>query len=60
VKACETAIPYLERAEKMKAPTTESQIELLEKLQMLYYYVADDAKEKVVRAKLKALGADVD
>ena len=60
VKACETAIPYMEKVEKMKAPSTESQIEVLEKLQMLYYYVADDAKEKVVKQKLKALGADVD
>ncbi len=60
VKVCEKAIPYLEKTESMKAPSTETRIEVLEKLKMMYYYVADDAKEKVVNQKLKALGAEVD
>lgn len=60
VKACEKAIPYLEKTESMKAPNTETQIEVLEKLQMMYYYVADDVKDAVVKKKLKALGAEVD
>lgn len=60
VKKCENVIPYLEKLETMQAPDTESKIDVLEKLQLLYYYVADDAKEKVVKQKLKALGADVE
>lgn len=59
VKICEeTAIPNLEKLEKMQAPDTESKIDVLEKLELMYYYVADDAKEKVVKQKLKALGVE--
>ncbi|MBL7857473.1 MAG: tetratricopeptide repeat protein [Cyclobacteriaceae bacterium] len=58
VTLCEEAIPYLEKAEKMKAPDRDTQIDVLEKLSMMYYYVADDAKEKVVRQKLKQLGVE--
>ena len=58
VKLCEEAIPYLEKTEKMKAPDRDTQIDVLEKLSMMYYYIADDAKEKVVRQKLKQLGVE--
>jgi len=56
VKKCEEAIPYLEKAERMRAPDKEMQIDVLEKLKLMYYYVADDAKSKAVTAKLKMLG----
>jgi tetratricopeptide (TPR) repeat protein len=58
VKKCEEAIPYLEKTERMKAPDKDLQIDVLEKLKLMYYYVADDAKAKVVAAKLKALGVE--
>ncbi|HYG03068.1 MAG TPA: tetratricopeptide repeat protein [Chryseosolibacter sp.] len=58
VKAAETAIPYLEKAEQMKAPDSDTQIEVLEKLKLLYYYTADDKNTARVAQKLKALGAD--
>lgn len=58
VKASEEAIPYFEKAEKMEAPEQDSQIELLERLKTLYYYVADDANLARVNKKLKALGVE--
>jgi tetratricopeptide (TPR) repeat protein len=60
VKKCEEAIPYLEKAERMRAPDKEMQIDVLEKLKLMYYYVADDAKTKAVTAKLKMLGVTED
>ena len=56
VKKSEEVIPMLEKLERMKAPDKELQIDVLEKLKLLYYYVADDAKMKSVTAKLKMLG----
>jgi tetratricopeptide (TPR) repeat protein len=56
VKQSEIAIPYLERAEKMKAPDKDSEIEVLQKLSLLYYYVADDKNTQRVEKKLKELG----
>jgi tetratricopeptide (TPR) repeat protein len=58
VKESEIAIPYLEKAEKMKAPDKDAEIEVLQKLSLLYYYVADDKNTARVDKKLKALGAD--
>lgn len=58
VKASEAAIPHLEKAEQMKAPDSETQIDVLEKLKLLYYYVADDKNTARVSKKLKALGAE--
>jgi tetratricopeptide (TPR) repeat protein len=58
VKKCEEAIPYLEKAERMRAPDKDMQIDVLEKLKLMYYYVADDAKTKAVTAKLKMLGVN--
>lgn len=58
VKHSETAIPYLEKAEKMKAPDKDSEIEVLQKLALLYYYTADDKNADRVAKKLKALGVE--
>lgn len=56
VKKSEEIIPMLEKLDRMKAPDKDLQIDVLEKLKLLYYYVADDAKTKAVTAKLKMLG----
>jgi tetratricopeptide (TPR) repeat protein len=58
VKQSEAAIPFLEKAEKMKIPSKDMEIDLLNKLRQLYYYIADDKNDARVTAKLKALGAD--
>lgn len=58
VKQSEAVIPMLEKAEKMKAPSTDAEIELLNKLRQLYYYVADDKNDARVSQRLKALGAE--
>ena len=58
VKTSETAIPYLEKAEKMKAPDKDAEIDLLNKLSLLYYYIGDDKNGARVKAKLKVLGAE--
>jgi predicted Zn-dependent protease len=60
VKKSEEAIPQLEKAEGMKANDNEARIDVLEKLKLLYYYTADDAKSKVVTQKLKILGVSED
>jgi len=57
-KAAETAIPYFERAEKVKAPDTEALVDLLTRLDLLYYYVADDKNSERVKKKLKMLGVE--
>jgi tetratricopeptide (TPR) repeat protein len=60
VKQSETAITYLEQVEKIEAPDKDSQIEVLQKLSQLYYYVADDKNVARVDKKLKALGVTED
>ncbi|HEY0656090.1 MAG TPA: tetratricopeptide repeat protein [Chryseosolibacter sp.] len=60
VKESETAIPYLEKAEKMQAPDKDSQIEVLQKLSLLYYYTADDKNSARIEKKLKDLGVTED
>jgi predicted Zn-dependent protease len=60
VKKSEEAIPHLEKAESMKTSDNEARIDVLEKLKLLYYYTADDAKSKVVTQKLKILGVTED
>lgn len=60
VKKCEEAIPHLEKAESMKTSDNDAKIDVLEKLKLLYYYTADDAKTKVVNQKLKILGVTED
>lgn len=58
VKESEIALPYLEKAEKMKAPDKDTEIEVLQKLALLYYYTADDKNATRVAQKLKALGVE--
>jgi tetratricopeptide (TPR) repeat protein len=58
VKESEIALPHLEKAEKMKAPDKDTEIEVLQKLALLYYYTADDKNATRVAAKLKALGVE--
>jgi tetratricopeptide (TPR) repeat protein len=58
VKVCESTIPYFERVEKMKAPDKDQEIDVLQKLSLLYYYVADDKNSARVAKKLKALGVE--
>jgi hypothetical protein len=58
VKASEAAIPHLEKAEKMKAPDKDAEIELLNKLDLLYYYVADDKNTARVKKRMKELGVE--
>jgi tetratricopeptide (TPR) repeat protein len=58
VKESETAIPYLEKAEGMKATDKDAEIEVLQKLSLLYYYTADDKNSARVDKKMKALGVE--
>lgn len=60
VKESEIAIPYLEKAEKMQAPDKDSQIEVLQKLSLLYYYTADDKNSARIEKRLKELGVTED
>lgn len=56
VKASEVAIPYLLKLEGMKAPSKDMEVDVLEKLKLMYYYTADDKNTDRVDRKLKALG----
>jgi hypothetical protein len=58
VKEAEIALPYLEKAEKMKIPSREIEVELYQRLSLLYYYIADDKNSERVAKKLKALGVE--
>lgn len=58
VKESETALPYLEKAEKMKAPDKDTEIEVLQKLGLLYYYIADDKNSARIEKKLKDMGVE--
>lgn len=58
VKASEVALPHLEKAEKMKAPDKDTEIELLTKLELLYYYTADDKNSARVKKRMKELGVE--
>jgi hypothetical protein len=60
VKESEIAIPFLEKAEKMPAPDKDSQVEVLQKLSLLYYYTADDKNSARIEKKLKELGVTED
>jgi tetratricopeptide (TPR) repeat protein len=56
VKLSEIALPYFEKVEKMKITEKDDEIEVLQKLALLYYYVADDKNSARIAKKLKALG----
>lgn len=56
VKESEEALTHLEKLQKMKAPDKDSEIDVLQKLSLLYYYTADDKKSAAVEKRLKELG----
>jgi tetratricopeptide (TPR) repeat protein len=60
VEKYKTALPYWEKANTMKIDDTNSRIEVLDKLSIMYYYLGEDAKAAAVDKKLKELGVDND
>ena len=48
------ALPHWEKAEKLKP----NDLDVLDRLRTIYYYLGDDANEKRVSAKLKTLNAE--
>lgn len=58
VEKYKVALPYWEKANTMKIEDTNSRIEVLDKLSIMYYYLGEDAKAAAVEKKLKELGVD--
>ncbi|NBW35898.1 MAG: hypothetical protein EBR30_12920 [Cytophagia bacterium] len=58
VEKYKVALPYWEKANSMKIEDTNSRIEVLDKLSIMYYYLGEDAKAAAVEKKLKELGVD--
>lgn len=58
VEKYKIALPYWEKANTMKIEDTNSRIEVLDKLSIMYYYLGEDAKAAAVEKKLKELGVD--
>ena len=56
VEKYKIALPHWEKAEKLKP----NDMDVLDRLRTIYYYLGDDANEKRVSQKLKALNADGD
>lgn len=54
VEKFKTALPYMEKADKLKP----NDVDVLEKLSAIYYYLGEDAKAAVVNKKLKMLGVE--
>jgi tetratricopeptide (TPR) repeat protein len=54
VEKYKLALPHWETAEKLKP----NDLDVLDRLRTIYYYLGDDANERRVSAKLKALNAD--
>lgn len=54
VEKYKQALPQWEKAEKLK----QDDIDVLDRLRAIYYYLGDDKNEKRVAAKLKQLGAE--
>ncbi len=54
VEKFKIALPYWERAEQLNP----KDIDVLERLRTIYYYLGDDAKETRVAKRLKELGAE--
>jgi tetratricopeptide (TPR) repeat protein len=54
VEKYKIALPQWEKAEKLKP----NDLDVLDRLRTIYYYLGDDANEKRVSAKLKTLNAD--
>jgi tetratricopeptide (TPR) repeat protein len=58
VEKYKIALPYWETANKMKIEDNNSKIEVLDKLNNLYYYLGQDAKAAEMQKALKALGVE--
>ena len=58
VEKYKIALPYWEKANTMKIDDTNSRIEVLDKLSIMYYYLGEDAKAAAVEKKMKELGVD--
>ncbi len=56
VERYKTALPYWERAEKLKTDDLSLQLDVLDKLSNIYYYLGEDAKQRAVDQKIKLLG----
>ncbi len=54
VEKYKAALPHWEKAEKLRP----NDLDVLDRLRTIYYYLGDDANEKRVESKLKALSAD--
>ena len=54
VEKYKIALPHWEKAEKLKP----NDLDVLDRLRTIYYYLGDDANEKRVTQKLKTLNAD--
>jgi tetratricopeptide (TPR) repeat protein len=54
VEKYKIALPHWEKAEKLNP----NDLDVLDRLRTIYYYLGDDANEKRVAAKLKALNAE--
>jgi tetratricopeptide (TPR) repeat protein len=54
VQKYKVALPYWEKAEQMKP----NDLDVLDRLKTIYYFLGDDANEKRVTAKLTTLNAD--
>ena len=54
VEKYKVALPHWEKAEKLKP----NDMDVLDRLRTIYYYLGDDANEKRVSAKLKTLNAE--
>jgi tetratricopeptide (TPR) repeat protein len=54
VEKYKVALPHWEKAEKLKP----NDLDVLDRLRTIYYFLGDDANEKRVSQKLKALNAD--
>ena len=54
VEKYKIALPHWEKAEQLKP----NDMDVLDRLRTIYYYLGDDANEKRVEAKLKSLNAE--
>jgi tetratricopeptide (TPR) repeat protein len=58
VERYKTALPFWEKAEKLKTEDLSLQLDVLDKLSNIYYYLGEDAKQRAVDQKIKLLGGD--
>jgi Tfp pilus assembly protein PilF len=58
VEKYKIALPFWEKAEKMKTEDKNQQIEVLDRMIMMYYFLGEDAKAAAFEKKEKLLGVD--